>query len=123
MIILGTQWYLDDILAYSETIDDHNEHLRILFQRARARNFRFSISKSNVGVSHMTFLGHVIGNGTMKSCQKTINKINGVSKLAKLDATEKQWQQIMGFYNFSQRYIQSFSKQRRISLNNSRRLF
>ena len=87
--------------------------LRVLFQRAKLKNFKFSLDKSEVGVSHLTYLGHIIGGGKIKSSKQTINKIENVNKLGKIDGTDKHWMKVFGFYNFSSRYIKHFAKQRR----------
>ena len=107
-------WYLDDILCYSKNMIDHARDLKIMFQRALARNFKFSLEKSVFGVSEITYLGHILGNGKIRVSEKTINRISAVETLAKVGARKKTWQQVFGFYNWSSRYIKNFARDRRL---------
>ena len=52
--------FLDDILVFSETMEEHLEHLRIVFELLRAHQLFVKESKCTLAADHIDYLGHVI---------------------------------------------------------------
>jgi hypothetical protein len=52
--------FIDDILVYSKTMQEHEEHLRIVLQRLRAHQLYTKFSKCEFWIKEVPFLGHVI---------------------------------------------------------------
>jgi hypothetical protein len=52
--------YLDDILLFSETIQDHARRMRLVFDRIEEANFKLDIAKCTFGVPKVAYLGHVV---------------------------------------------------------------
>jgi hypothetical protein len=52
--------YIDDILIYSGSLEDHVEHLRKVFQRLRENKLYAKLEKCEFGVMEMDFFGHKI---------------------------------------------------------------
>jgi hypothetical protein len=52
--------YIDDILIYSSSLEEHAEHLRKVFQRLRENKLYAKLEKCEFGVTEMDFLGHRI---------------------------------------------------------------
>ncbi|XP_048251449.1 uncharacterized protein LOC125379241 [Haliotis rufescens] len=52
--------YLDDILVYSKTFDEHLVHLKAVFDKLREANLKLKPSKCKFAVKQVGFLGHVI---------------------------------------------------------------
>ncbi|GBG91622.1 hypothetical protein CBR_g52656 [Chara braunii] len=50
--------YLDDILVYSRTLEDHRRHLRDVLQRLRKHGFYAKLSKCRFAQRKVDFLGH-----------------------------------------------------------------
>ncbi|GBG89864.1 hypothetical protein CBR_g49712 [Chara braunii] len=50
--------YLDDILVYSRTLEDHIRHLRDVLQRLHTRGFYAKLSKCRFAQRKVDFLGH-----------------------------------------------------------------
>jgi hypothetical protein len=53
--------YLDDIIVYSRTHEEHVSHLRQVFERLHEYGLRCAVGKCRFGVSELPYLGHVIG--------------------------------------------------------------
>ena len=51
--------YLDDVLVHSANKEDHLKHLSILFQKMSTAGLTFRGSKCYLGLSQVTYLGHV----------------------------------------------------------------
>jgi hypothetical protein len=52
--------YLDDILVYSKSEEEHSEHLRLVFHLLRTHQLHLKPSKCQFFKSDVTYLGHVI---------------------------------------------------------------
>jgi hypothetical protein len=52
--------YLDDLLLFSETTEDHVSRVRLVFQRIREANFKLNVAKCIFAVPEVVYLGHVV---------------------------------------------------------------
>ena len=50
--------YVDDILTYSKTFDDHLIHLKALFDRLKTANIKIKTSKCHIASDNIMFLGY-----------------------------------------------------------------
>ncbi|KAL0336607.1 UNVERIFIED_CONTAM: Retrovirus-related Pol polyprotein from transposon.6 [Sesamum radiatum] len=72
--------YLDDIVIYSKTLNEHVKHLRAVFQRLREYELYAKKEKCEFCYEQITFLGHVISQGKIQMDQKR-RFIMGYSKI------------------------------------------
>lgn len=57
--------FIDDILVYSKTDEEHAEHLRVVLQTLKDKKLHVEMSKCEFWLREVSFLGHVISsNGT-----------------------------------------------------------
>ena len=52
--------YLDDVVVFSRTLEEHLVRLRQVFERLQAAGLKLKPSKCNILQRQVTFLGHVI---------------------------------------------------------------
>jgi hypothetical protein len=52
--------FIDDILIYSETAEEHEEHLRVVLERLRQQKLYAKFSKCEFWMEKVAFLGHVL---------------------------------------------------------------
>ncbi|WVZ53893.1 hypothetical protein U9M48_004780, partial [Paspalum notatum var. saurae] len=55
--------FIDDILIYSMTETEHEEHLRLVLQRLREHKLYAKFSKCEFWIDEVRFLGHVVSKG------------------------------------------------------------
>ncbi|WVZ52023.1 hypothetical protein U9M48_003118 [Paspalum notatum var. saurae] len=55
--------FIDDILIYSKTEAEHEEHLRLVLQRLREHKLYAKFSKREFWIDEVRFLGHVVSKG------------------------------------------------------------
>ena len=55
--------YLDDIVVYSPTLEEHKVHLRLVFDKLRQNQLYVKKEKCAFAQRSINFLGHVIGHG------------------------------------------------------------
>ena len=52
--------FIDDILVYSKTEEEHAEHLKIVLQVLKEKKLFAKLSKCEFWLKEVSFLGHVI---------------------------------------------------------------
>lgn len=57
--------YIDDILIYSETVEEHAEHLRQVLAKLREHKLYIKRSKCEFGVHDVEYLGHHVLHGEL----------------------------------------------------------
>ncbi len=67
--------YLDDILIYSQTKQEHMLHLRQVLERLRQHKLYAKLSKCEFMQSEVSFLGHLVGKDGIKMDPKKIQAI------------------------------------------------
>ena len=55
--------FIDDILVYSKSEEDHTEHLRIVLSVLKEKQLYAKLSKCEFWLKEVSFLGHVISSG------------------------------------------------------------
>ncbi len=69
--------YMDDVVVYSETWEDHLQHLRAVLERIDAANLTIKLSKSQFGKREISFLGYrVSGEGIRPDKSKVSAVLN-----------------------------------------------
>jgi hypothetical protein len=54
------QCYINDIVVYSDTVEEHQIHLQIVFEQFKAHGLRLHLGKCNFFQESVEYLGHVI---------------------------------------------------------------
>ncbi|WVZ58773.1 hypothetical protein U9M48_009004 [Paspalum notatum var. saurae] len=67
--------FIDDILIYSKTEEEHEEHLRLVLQKLREHKLYAKFSKCDFWIEEVKFLGHVISNGEIAVDQSKEGKV------------------------------------------------
>ena len=98
--------FLDDILVYSQSMDDHVLHVRTVLQRLLENRLFVKAEKCEFHASSVEFLGHVITEGSVKADQKKVKAV--VDWPQPVDRT--QLRRFIGFANFYRKFIKNFSQ-------------
>ena len=59
--------YIDDVIIFSTSWEDHLGHLSRVFARLREAGLTAKPSKCTLGATTCTYLGHVVGNGVVRT--------------------------------------------------------
>jgi len=106
LLDVGVLAYMDDILVYSKTEDDHNRLVKEVLKRLQDNGLAVSPEKCVWKAEEVEFLGYVIGrNGT----QMSQNKVKAVLSWPQ-PTSLTETQSFLGFANFYQRFIQNYSQ-------------
>jgi hypothetical protein len=52
--------YIDDIMVYNDTVEEHQIHLHIVFEQLKAHGLRLHLGKCKLFQENVEYLGHVI---------------------------------------------------------------
>ena len=55
--------YLDDILVFSPTEYEHENHLRLVFQKLREHKLQTILKMCEFGKPCIKYFGHIVGSG------------------------------------------------------------
>ncbi|GKC38504.1 putative reverse transcriptase domain-containing protein, partial [Tanacetum coccineum] len=98
--------FIDDILIYSKTQEEHVEHLRLVLELLKKEKLYAKFSKCEFWLREVKFLGHVInGNGI----HVDPSKIEAV-KNWKAPRTPTEVRSFLGLAGYYRRFIENFSK-------------
>ena len=73
--------YLDDIVVYGSTIQEHNENLAILLERLRATGLKLQPDKCELLRPELEYLGHSITKDGVKPNEIKIEAVKNYKQL------------------------------------------
>ena len=102
----GVIVYIDDLLVYSETIEDLRRIVRRMFELARAAKLYFKASKCEFEVPALRFLGMVISD---KGIESDPEKVKAITEFPRpKNATDVR--SFLGLIGYYRRFIKGFSE-------------
>ena len=101
-----TSAYIDDIIIFSETWEDHIKHVREVLERLRKGKLKAKMKKCRFGMRECHFLGHVVGNGNLRPEPE---KIRAVEQFPK-PTTKKQIRGFLGLTGYYRKFIGDYAR-------------
>jgi len=84
--------YLDDIVIYSGSWDDHREHLTAVLQRLKKAGLTLKSHKCYFAMTECVYLGHVVGNGVVRPEMNKVEwSISQCPRLRRKSANSLVW--------------------------------
>jgi hypothetical protein len=98
--------FIDDILVYSKSEEEHVEHLRVVLTRLRDHQLYAKFSKCEFWLREVQFLGHVLSDeGVAVDSSKVKDILNW-----KPPISVHEVQSFLGMAGYYRRFIPDFSK-------------
>ena len=97
--------YLDDIIVFSRTAEDHMEHLEKIFEALQVADLKIKVSKCKFFKKHVSYLGFLIGEIGIccdRSKVKAINKITTPTSIEEV-------RQFNGMCSYYHKFISHYS--------------
>jgi len=98
--------YIDDIIIFSQTFEDHARHLEKLLIAINTEGFRLKFVKCNFAQHSVKYLGHIIEDNTIRPLKDNLIAIREFPT----PKTKKNIRQFVGKINFYHKYIENATK-------------
>ena len=98
--------YMDDILIYSKTEEEHLQHIKQVIDILKKENLSTKLSKCNFFQSELKYLGHIISADGVKVDPA---KVEAVKKW-KYPKTQTELRGFLGLTNFFRKFIKNYAK-------------
>lgn len=98
--------YLDDILIFSTTLNEHIENIKKIFNKLKEYNLKIQIDKCKFFAKETEYLGHIL---TPEGVKPNPKKVEDIAKL-KLPETEKQIKSFLGVTGYYRKFIRDYAK-------------
>ncbi|KAL4017065.1 hypothetical protein IC575_024739 [Cucumis melo] len=97
--------FIDDILIYSKTEAEHEEHLRMVLQTLRDNKLYAKFSKCEFWLKQVSFLGHVVSKDGVSVDPAKIEAVTGWTR----PSTSMRFV-VFGFSSYYRRFVENFSR-------------
>ena len=98
--------YLDDIIIYSSTPEEHLEHIRTVFEKLRDAKLSMKLSKCHFFTKEIQYLGHILGKEGIKPVPAKTEAI----KVMHPPVNPKQVHAFLGLVGYYRKFIRNFAK-------------
>lgn len=98
--------FLDDIIVYSNTAEEHEQHVRQALLRLREQRLYAKASKSALCMHEVEFLGHMVGRNGLRTMEDKVQAVREwptPSNIAELRA-------FLGLAGYYRRFVRGFSE-------------
>ncbi|CAC5388685.1 unnamed protein product [Mytilus coruscus] len=94
--------YVDDILVFSRTFEEHLKHLQLVFDRLKTANLTLKPSKCQFARKEVIYLGHKVSKKGIKVDKSKIETVESFPVLK----TEKQVRSFLGLCNYYRKFVE-----------------
>lgn len=98
--------YLDDILIFSTTLEEHEKSLNIIFSKLKNHNLKIQVNKCSFMKKNTEFLGHVLSKEGIRPNPEKIKVIQEFN----IPKTERQLKGFLGTTGYYRKFIKDYSK-------------
>jgi len=98
--------FIDDILVYSATHEDHEEHLKIVLSILREKKLFAKLKKCEFWLKEVSFLGHIISKDGVAVDPRKIEVVTNWERPSNVNEIRS----FLGFAGYYRRFVEGFSK-------------
>ena len=98
--------YIDDVLVFSETLNDHMEHLQKVITRIQSVGLKLKPAKCHFACREVKYLGHLITPSGLKPSEELVASVREFPRPRNL----KELRRFLGLTSYYLKFIQGFAK-------------
>ena len=99
------QAYIDDIVVYSRTWEEHLQHLRKVFNCLLQAGLTLKLPKCQFGLTKVHNLGHIIGNGELLPDPQKLEAVKGF----RIPETKSEVNSFIGLTSYYRKFVADFA--------------
>ena len=96
--------YIDDVVIFSESFQDHIKHLRVVLQQLEETGLKLKPEKCVIAERSCQFLGHVVREGQIRPQEAKVKAVAGYPHPTK----RKQMRAFLGLTNYFRCFISGY---------------
>ena len=97
--------YLDDIIIFSETEEQHLAHIEEIFKRLEAADLKMKRSKCDFFKKHIHYLGHLISADGIRPLKEKLDSIHDMPA----PCNSKEVKQFLGLVGYYRKFVPCFA--------------
>ncbi|XP_065894244.1 uncharacterized protein [Dysidea avara] len=101
----GCDAYIDDLVIYSDSWEDHIQLLQKFFSRLRGAHLTVNLSKSEFCRARVKFLGHIVGQGEVAP---VVSKVEAILKFP-TPVDKREIMRFLGMAGYYRKFCYNFS--------------
>ncbi|XP_023191398.1 uncharacterized protein LOC111608951 [Xiphophorus maculatus] len=101
----GCAVYLDDVVIYSDTWEQHMERIHDLFTRLSVAGLTINLAKCEFAKATVTYLGHVVGQGQVRPVAAKVQAVLNFP----VPVTKKDLMRFLGLVSYYRCFCKNFS--------------
>ena len=98
--------YLDDIIMFSRTAEEHLDHIKQVFEKLRSTHLLMKLSKHNFFMKEIQYLGHIL---STKGIRPLLSKMQAIKSMHP-PKKPKQVCAFLGLMGYYRKFIRNFAK-------------
>ena len=98
--------YLDDIIIYSPTVEEHLQKLDLVLDRLKAHNLQLKLEKCSLFREEVGFLGHIISKEGIRTDPRKTEVIHQWMR----PQTLKDLRQFLGFTSYYRKFVKGYAQ-------------
>ncbi len=99
------QVYLDDMIIYSNNLDEHKRHIKAVLEKVREANLKLKPSKCQQFQTELKFVGHLVRRKGIRSDLQNVKKI----KNAEISKNTTELRRFLGMAQYYRQYINGYA--------------
>ena len=102
----GCEVYIDDLIIYSDTWEQHVKRISALFDRLTEAKLTVNLVKSEFSKAIVTYLGHEVGQGQVRPIQAKVDAIVNLPQ----PTNKRELMRFIGMTGYYRRFCKNFSE-------------
>ena len=104
--IEGVEVLVNDILVWTETEEQHDRILNEVLSRARSRNLKLNIEKSQIKCNEVRYAGHILSKTGLNPDPKKVEAITNICN----PKNKEELQRFLGMVTYLAKFIPNYSQ-------------